>query len=130
MDILNILDNDDFITVGPIDEDVIAQAEKELNIVFPGSYKKIIEQYGVISAGTDEIFGLGVGGYLNVVETTKEERTLVNGELDKYIVIQNLGIEGILIVVDENDNVFEYANGTFTNLFSTTEEYIKSQIIK
>lgn len=130
MDVLNILDNADITTVGPIDEDVIAQAENDLNIAFPSSYKEIVKQYGVISAGTDEIFGLGVSGYLNVVESTKEERTLANGELDKYIVIQNLGIEGILIVVDENDNIFEYANGAFANLFSTTEEYIKSQILK
>ncbi|KPB04503.1 SMI1/KNR4 family protein [Bacillus sp. CHD6a] len=130
MDVLNILDNADIRTVGPIDEDVITQAEKELNVSFPRSYKEIVKQYGVISAGTDEIFGLGVSGYLNVVESTKEERTLANGELDKYIVIQNLGIEGILIVVDENDNTFEYANGAFTNLFSTTEEYINSQILK
>ncbi|MCT8137601.1 SMI1/KNR4 family protein [Anaerobacillus sp. CMMVII] len=130
MDVLNILNNADITTVGPVDEEVIAQAEKDLQVAFPKSYKEIIKQYGVISAGTDEIFGLGVSGYLNVVVSTKEERTLANGELDKYVVIQNLGIEGILIVVDENDNVFEYANGVFTNLFSTTEEYIKSQILK
>lgn len=130
MDLLNILDSTDITTVGRIDEDVLAQAEKELKMIFPSSYKEIVKQYGVISTGTDEIFGLGVSGYLNVVESTKEERILADGELDKYIVIQNLGIEGILIVVDENDNVFEYTNGSFTNLFSTTEEYIKSQILK
>ncbi|MGE7673450.1 SMI1/KNR4 family protein [Lysinibacillus sp. NPDC094403] len=129
MDVLNILKNEDITTVGAIDDDIIVQAEKELDMVFPNSYRKIVKQYGVISAGTDEIFGLGVSGYLNVIETTKEERILANGDLDKYVVIQNLGVEGILIVVDENDNVFEFVNGEFTNLFSTTEEYIKSQIL-
>lgn len=112
---------------GVSDEEITA-AEQQLGMKFPKTYRAILKEFGSLEIGSDEIFGLGVEGYLNVVETTIEERELAKGELDNYIVIQNLGIEGILIVVDENDNVYEYKTGDFKNLLSTTAEYILSLV--
>lgn len=106
----------------------IDAAEQQLGMKIPATYREILSEFGSIDIGSDEIFGLGVKGYLNVVESTLKERELAKGELDQYIVIQNLGIDGILIVVDENDNVYEYKNGDFKNLLSSTAEYILSLI--
>lgn len=116
-------------TKGPITEDVIVEAEKKLGFKFPKSYREIIKALGVISSDSEEIFGLGVEGYLNVVETTLDERQLSNGNLNGFVVIQNLGMEGVLIVVDEKDNVYEYANGKFKNLDCSPAEYIIREIL-
>ncbi|MGG3449768.1 SMI1/KNR4 family protein [Domibacillus aminovorans] len=110
-------------------EQEIVTAEQKLGVTFPETYRTILAEFGSLENGSDEIFGLGVEGYLNVVESTLEERKLAKGDLDKYVVIQNLGIDGLLIVIDENDNVYEYANGNFKNLLSTTAEYIESQLL-
>ncbi|QWH39340.1 SMI1/KNR4 family protein [Bacillus mycoides] len=112
-----------------VNEEEILAAERQLAITFPETYREILAEFGSLEIGSEEIFGLGVEGYLNVVETTLGERKLANGDLDKYIVIQNLAIGGLLIVVDENDNVYEYTNGNFNNLLSTTAEYIVSQLL-
>lgn len=111
-----------------VSEKEITIAEQKLSFKFPKTYREILKEFGTLEINSDEIFGLGVEGYLNVVETTLKERELAKGKLDKYIVIQNLGIDGILIVVDENDNVYEFKTGDFKNLLSTTAEYIVSLI--
>lgn len=124
---LHITDN--VLTKGEVSEEEIILAEGKLNMKFPMTYREIIKQYGVISAGSQEIFGLGVKGNLNVVKATLEERELAKGLLDKYIVIQNIGGANLLIVVDAEDNVFEYSMGKFKNLLSSTEEYIQSEVL-
>ncbi|MDI2587623.1 SMI1/KNR4 family protein [Psychrobacillus sp. NEAU-3TGS] len=129
MSFIEKIRNSDSEVFDGVNEEEILAAEQQLGIKFPKTYREILAEFGSLEIGSEEIFGLGVEGYLNVVETTLEERKLAKGELDKYIVIQNLAIDGLLIVVDENDNVYEYANGNFKNLLSSTAEYIESQLL-
>ncbi|WP_107943256.1 SMI1/KNR4 family protein [Metasolibacillus fluoroglycofenilyticus] len=111
-----------------VSDQEISDTEQKLGMTFPKTYREILSAFGSVDIGSDEIFGLGVEGYSNVVETTLKERDLAKGVLDSFIVIQDLGIDGILIVVDKNDNVYEYKNGDFKNLLSSTAEYILSLI--
>ncbi|WP_337874145.1 SMI1/KNR4 family protein [Exiguobacterium sp.] len=113
-------------TFSGVNEEEVREAEKQVGMAFPETYREIVKEFGSLEIGSDEIFGLGVDGYLNVVETTLKEREIAEGKLDGYLVLQNLGTEGILIVVDEQDRVFEYQLGEFRNLLSSTAEYIKS----
>lgn len=116
-------------TLEGVGKGVIKEAEEKLNFKFPQTFTNILGQLGVISIGADEFQGLGINGHLNIVDTTLEERKLAAGNLDNYAVLQNIGVEGILIVFDEDDRVYEYQDGDFQNLLSTTEEYIASQIV-
>lgn len=126
MNYLAEIKSSDAETFSGVSEAEVQQAEKRVGMTFPETYRAIVKEFGSLEVGSDEIFGLGVEGYLNVVETTLKERQIAEGRLDGYLVIQNLGTEGILIVVDEQDRVFEYQLGEFRNLLSTTAEYIKS----
>lgn len=116
-------------TLEGVSEEQIKKAEEQLDFKLPETFKNILREFGVISSGSDEFQGLGVAGHLDIVNTTLEERELAEGNLDNYAVLQNLGVEGILIVFDEDDRVYEYQNGEFSNLLSTTEEFIVSQIV-
>lgn len=129
MNIIDKIKQSNVDTLNGVSDSEIQQAEEKLNIKFPETFKAVLKEFGIISNGADEFQGLGVEGHLNIVETTLEERKLAEGNLDNYAVLQNLGIEGILIVVDENDRVYEYQNGEFSNLLSTTEQFIESQIV-
>ena len=113
-------------TFNGVSEEEIQRAEEKLGMTFPKTYRDIVKEFGSVEIEAEEIFGLGVEGYLNVVETTLKEREMAEGKLDGYLVLQNIGMEGILIVVDEQDRVFEYQLGEFRNLLSSTAEYIKS----
>jgi len=126
MNFLEAIRESDAETFASVDEQEIIQAEETLGMRFPETYRAIVHEFGSLEIGSDEIFGLGVQGYLNVVETTMKEREMAEGKLDKYIVLQNIGIEGILIVVDNQDNVYEYRLGEFQDMLSSTADYIKS----
>lgn len=52
----------------------INYAEKQLNIEFSNEYKKYLEQCGVLSYGSHEIYGLGIpeDNYLNILTVCKD----------------------------------------------------------
>jgi hypothetical protein len=115
--------------VGGASNEMIEQAERKLNFKFPKEYKELVESLGVVSIGSQEIFGLGVEGYLNVVETTLEERKQYPELLDNYIVIQNLSMEGVLILLDDRGEVFEFHNGKTKMITQSLVGYLKEEVI-
>ncbi|KFL42877.1 hypothetical protein CH76_09945 [Lysinibacillus sp. BF-4] len=120
---IDAIENSEIETYKTVEEAAVEAAEQQLDMPLPPKYRNIVKAFGVLEIGSDEIFGLGVEGYLNVCETTLQERKLTEGKLDNYIVIQNLGI-GILIVIDAQDEVYEYQSGKLKALQMKTDEYI------
>ncbi len=106
--------------------DDIENAEKELNLSFSKEYKKFLAQYGIISFGAHEIFGLGTDNYLNVVNSTKSERSLNPSFPADCIVLENNGIEGLLTLQDSKGIVYSYFNGTKKKIASSLSEYLES----
>lgn len=130
MKLKSLFENKKVFSTGGVSTSEVESAEKELGTIFPEEYKELLVQYGAISVGTHEIAALGVEGYLNVVQLTKEERQLApNNDLEIYIVIQNIGSEGLLIVLDSEGNVYEYANGEFKLIYKDFYSYLKMEIV-
>ncbi len=124
-----LFEGENVFSTGGVSLKEVEIAEKELGITFPEEYKELLVQYGAISVGTNEIAALGVEGYLNVVQLTKEERQLLpNNELETYFVIQNIGSEGLLIVLDSEGNVYEYANGILKHIYKDFYSYLKMEV--
>ncbi|OCS92494.1 SMI1/KNR4 family protein [Caryophanon latum] len=129
MKLKQLFQNKKVLFTGGVELSEVEKAEKELSVSFPEDYKELLIEYGAISVGSHEISALGVEGDLNVVELTKEEREFApNNELQEYIVIQNLGIEGLLIVLDSEGNVYEYVNGKFKKIYKDFYSYLKMEI--
>ena len=80
--------------------DQIDDAQKLLNLTFPEDYVNYVKEYGAISFYRTEWSGLNVTGYLNVVENTIQERKLNPDFPDDCFVIENLGIDGKIVVED------------------------------
>lgn len=100
----------------------VEKAEKELNFKFPQKYKEFLEEFGYLCIGSNEIYGLGIEGYLNVVVATKDEN------VKNYIVIQNEGT-GYLILLNEIGEVFEYINSTVKKIYNNFDEYLLSEVL-
>ena len=91
--------------VGGCSASQIELAEKELNISFPNEYIEFLKEFGTIRFSSKEWFGLNVNGYLNVVEATKQERSVnKNFPLDSFV-LEDLGIDAKLIIVNEKGQV-------------------------
>lgn len=129
MKLEKLFENKEVFSTGGVEKSEVEKAEKELSIDFPEEYKELLVEYGAISVGSHEIAALGVEGHLNVVELTKNERGLSSTKnLEEYIVIENIGSEGLLIVLDSEGNVYEYANGHFRHIYKDFSSYLKMEI--
>lgn len=115
--------------IGSVSMEVIEEAQRELNFQFPEEYKEILKNFGVISIGSHEIFGLGVENYLNVIVATKSERNRYPNLLEKYIVIENFSMEGILILLNNDGEVYEFYNGKIKLITESLVQYLTEEII-
>lgn len=115
-------------TIGKISTEEVMRAEEKLNFKFSDEYKSFLLNYGAMACGSNEIIGLGVEGYLNVVSVTLDERGLNPELLDRFIVIQNIGVEGILIIMDEKGNVYEFANKSYKKIYTSFIDFLQNEI--
>ncbi|MDF0728884.1 SMI1/KNR4 family protein [Cytobacillus sp. S13-E01] len=129
MSLKALFENKNFLSTGGVGIQKVEQAEIDLGFKIPSDYKELLLQYGALAVGTHEIAALGVEGYLNVIELTKQERALANNQLDNYIVIENLATEGLLIVLDEEGQVYEYQNKTLEKIYSDFKAYLKEEVL-
>lgn len=104
----------------------IIEAEKKLNLKFSREYIDYLKEYGAISFGGHEITGLNVDDYLDVVAVTLAEREINNDFPKNCLVLQNLGIEGILVLSDTEGKVYEYSKGhELKKIAESLYEYLK-----
>lgn len=87
--------------------DAVIAAEKSLGVRFSEEYRNYVMEYGAISFGPNEFTGLAVDDYIDVVTVTKREKELNQAFPKNSIVIQNLGIEGIIIIQDEDGTIYQ-----------------------
>ncbi len=111
-----------------VSADEVKAAETRLGVTFPEEYKRYLRECGILSFGAHELFGLGVSGYLNVVEATEAERKIGRGISAGCFVIENLGIDGVLIIMDVTGNVFSVQGDSKRQIASSFVAYLKSLI--
>lgn len=102
----------------------LSVAQKELNIVFPDEFIEYTREFGVISFYGTEWTGLNVDGYLNVVEATKDEKSLNRKFPKGCFVLENLGIDAIITIVDEEGKVYYFKNGKKELACYSISEYL------
>ena len=107
------------------DEEIEA-AEKALNLKFSDEYKKYVSEFGVISAVGIELTGVTSSPRLSVVEVTKREKEVNEGIPNNMYVIEDTGIEGLIILQDQFGMVYSIAhNGEPKKIFNSLYEYLE-----
>jgi hypothetical protein len=122
---INGLEN--LVTLKGASKDEIKKAENSLELSFAEDYKTYLEKYALISARHIEITGLVESKRLNVVDVTLAERPRRPLPPDMYV-IDNTGIEGILVLQNRDGEIFESQDsGTIKKIYSSLSEYIRSK---
>lgn len=103
----------------------LKEAQNELGIEFPEEYIDYVKEYGAISFYGTEWTGLNVDGYLNVVEATKQERELNSTFPVDCFVVENQGIEGIIIISDGKGLIYSLQYGNKKLLCESLLEYLE-----
>ena len=90
----------------PATNEQIDIAQKQLGLHFSEEFRQYIQQYGAISAKGVELTGITASPRLSVVEVTKSERELNKIPNDLYV-IENIAIEGILLLQSSSGEIYE-----------------------
>lgn len=109
-----------------VSPEAIASAEETLNLSFAADYREYLEKYGLISARHIEITGLTESKRLNVVDVTVAEWQEKKFPIDMYV-IEDTGIEGILILQNGKGEMFEFQNQRIKKIFNSLADYLLSK---
>lgn len=102
----------------------VKKAQSKLNMVFPVEYVEYLQNFGVISFYGTEWTGLGVLGYLNVVESTEKEMKVNPNFPKNFFVLEDLGIDGKKVIVDERGSVFILQQDNYGILADSISDYL------
>lgn len=102
----------------------IKEAQNTLNLEFPDEYIDYVKTFGAVSFYGTEWKGLNVDGDLNVVNSTMQERQLDSNFPNDCFVIENIGIDGVLALMDQNGKIYYYRRGNKSLLCDSLCEYL------
>lgn len=90
-------------------EAAIASAEEILGVKFAKDFRKYLLEVGIAAADGKEFTGLGNARRTHVVEVTKVNRDRGPDALKAMYVIEEVGIDGIVVWQNSQGEVFETA---------------------
>jgi len=108
------------------DVQAVIAAEDKLGLRFSDEYRNYLMDYGVVSCGSHEFMGLGGDAYLDVVKETLDERKRNPRFPRNCYLIENLGIDGILLAQDSDGIVYEINVQGVKKVYGSLKEYVES----
>ncbi len=109
IEVIESLDDMRFLT--PADENAVSAAEEALGLRFADEYREYVKKYGVISSVEVELTGVTEAKRLDVVAVTERERELTEDFPEDMYVVENVGIDGILVLQNSKGEIFYIAPG-------------------
>ncbi len=106
----------------------INDAEKQLGTKFSSEYREYLCEFGAIMADGIELSGIAKSEHRNVVSLTKKEWELNPKIPHTMYVVENAGVDGIIIWQDTNGQIYRsYPGVEPKRIASSLAEYILSR---
>jgi hypothetical protein len=103
----------------------ITDAELQLRVQFSPEYKEYLSNFGAIMADGIELTGIAKAEYRNVVPVTKQEWELNENVPHSMYVVENTGIDGMIIWQDASGIIYQtLPNAKPNQIASSLNEYI------
>ena len=124
----------DYIGSNGRSEEEIEQAEMALRVSFAKEYRKYLEEIGLACFDGHELTGLTNTARLNVIDVTKEYRVQLGENVSSWYVIEEVGMDGIIIWQSSdgivygttpNSKAIKIADSLFEYIFSNINKYIE-----
>lgn len=127
VDIINKLP--DLLSLKPATEIDVRDAEIQLRVRFNEEYKDYLLGFGAIMADGIELTGIAKSVHRNVVTQTKQERELNSKVPNTMYVIENTGVDGIIIWQDSAGAIYQSSPGTEPKkIADSLSSYLNSRI--
>jgi hypothetical protein len=125
-DIISVIAGlENLVSLKGVSIDAIKTSEEALGLSFAADYAEYLKKYGLISAKHLELTGIVASKRLNVLDVTLSARAR-HIPLDMYV-IEDTGIEGILILQNSGGNVFEFQNNRIKKICDSLAGYIQKR---
>ena len=106
-------------------EKEIDKAEKVLGISFAKDYREYLKEIGLACFDGHELTGLTKTDRLNVVSVTRQHREQIGRDVSSWYVIEEAGIDGIVLWQSSDGTVYETApNSKSKKIAKSLAEYI------
>lgn len=104
----------------------IIEAEARLKLSFSAEYREYLTSYGVASMNGHELTGIVKAPRLNVVDVTLNEREKNSNDLSNLYVIEDLGIDKIIIWQNSDGDLFQtVGDSAAQKMAKTFEQYLE-----
>lgn len=130
MDLIKIFQNNDAIVGKGATDEQITKAESDLNLKFAEDYRKYISDFGAVMMNGHEFSGISKADRMDVVKLTQEEREFNDSFPSDMYVIENTGVDGIVICQNFEGNIYriqEKSKKKIENSFVDYIEQVESQ---
>lgn len=127
--IIEVINNlEKLLPLKPATVEDIENVEKELQLSLAEEYKEYILEFGAIMAYGVELTGIAKSSNRNVIQVTKREWESNNKIGHDLYVVENIGIDGIIIWQDCSGKIYESRphNGA-TIIANSLAEYLESK---
>jgi len=114
---------------GGVNKATIESAESELGFKFSDDFVKYLLNYGTVELNNNELFGLGISGYRNIVGATQKERALSQKFPTNCCVVYSLGIDNILILLGNDGCIYEYSPHCIKKIFDSFSQWILEEFV-
>lgn len=126
--LIELIKNNDCDYIGKVDINIINEAQERLDIKFPEEIIEYISEFGALSYGSNEINGLGTNSYLNIVKATIDARKNFSKFPDELFVIQDIGINDLLILSDSFNKIYEWNGDSYKLIFNSFYDFLNQEI--
>ena len=108
-------------------ETEIEYAQIALKVKFNEEYLEVLKNYGCLLIKGETLFGVVKNKSYDVVYNTMIEKERYQSIPEEMYVISSLGIEGVLILQNEDGAIFEFTDGHPLKLiYDSLLDYLKS----
>lgn len=120
--------SDAFVGKGASDAE-IWRAEEKLQLTFADDYKNYLRTFGAVMLNGHELSGISKAKQMDVVELTVSKRTYINCISPELYVLEDCGIDDIVIWQDSKGIVYETQNGKQKKIKNSLAEYIEEIVL-
>lgn len=108
--------------------EAVENVEKELGLSLAEEYKEYLLNYGAILADDIELTGIAKSKNRDVVQVTRREWEVNDKIPHNLYVVENAGIDGIIVWQDETGKIYESSpNHEAKQITGSLAEYIESK---
>ena len=97
----------DLVSTKGASNEQIVEAQNKLSLEFPTDFIEYLKEFGLVTFYGVEWQGLNGPDYLNVVKSTLEARETYPDFPVNMFILEDLGFDGFLILVDTKGSVYE-----------------------